>query len=218
MQSDIELAQHLCIDWLKLWSSETILVSCPAQPVQIWNLPDLRFPEKKTNGMEWASTRFHESDEGGLIQKNGHPIPREIELSRSKSFARNVRLFLPCLVYSCWCNPQNIYSYLYSRSLPPTARFPAERSVLCIFFVSCVSHLRPIVLNVLHYQVHLLQCCHPVNACGHEGSFHLSPVLALWTSIAMQVHHSYKSSTILILLTFFGVALYAIGPLFLQPV
>ena len=31
--------------------------------------------------------------------------------------------------------------------------------------------------NVLGYQSHLLQRCHP--ACGHEGSSHLSPVLTL---------------------------------------
>ena len=40
-----------------------------------------------------------------------------------------------------------------------------------------VSHLRPMGLNVLGYHSHLLQRCHP--AYGHEGSFHLSPVLAL---------------------------------------
>ena len=31
-------------------------------------------------------------------------------------------------------------------------------------------------LNVLGYKSHLQQRCHP--ACGHEGSSHLSPVLA----------------------------------------
>ena len=34
---------------------------------------------------------------------------------------------------------------------------------------------------------------HP--ACGHEGSSHLSPVHALQFFIAMQVPHSYNSST-----------------------
>ena len=34
---------------------------------------------------------------------------------------------------------------------------------------------------------------HP--ACGHEGSSHLSPVHALQFFIAMQVQHSYNSST-----------------------
>ena len=36
-------------------------------------------------------------------------------------------------------------------------------------------------LNVLGYQSHPLQRCHPVTvtACGHGGSSHLSPVLAL---------------------------------------
>ena len=34
---------------------------------------------------------------------------------------------------------------------------------------------------------------HP--ACGHKGSFHLSPVHALQFFIAMQVQHSYNSST-----------------------
>ena len=33
-------------------------------------------------------------------------------------------------------------------------------------------------LNVLGYESHLLQRCHPVNACGHEGPSHLSPILA----------------------------------------
>ena len=35
--------------------------------------------------------------------------------------------------------------------------------------------------------------CHP--ACGHKGSSHLSPVHALQFFIAMQVQHSYNSST-----------------------
>ena len=44
-------------------------------------------------------------------------------------------------------------------------------------------------LNVLSYQFHLSQCCHP--ACGHEGSCHLSPVLALPTfKHDMRVQHS----------------------------
>ena len=34
---------------------------------------------------------------------------------------------------------------------------------------------------------------HP--ACGHKGSFHLSPVHALQFFIAMQIQHSYNSST-----------------------
>ena len=34
---------------------------------------------------------------------------------------------------------------------------------------------------------------HP--ACGHKGSSHLSPVHALRCFIAMQVQHSYNSST-----------------------
>ena len=34
---------------------------------------------------------------------------------------------------------------------------------------------------------------HP--ACGHKGSSHLSPVYALQFFIAMQVQHSYNSST-----------------------
>ena len=38
--------------------------------------------------------------------------------------------------------------------------------------VVVVSHLRPMGLNVLGYQFHLLQHCHPV--CGHEGYSHLS--------------------------------------------
>ena len=52
------------------------------------------------------------------------------------------------------------------------------RSCVCVFFVS---HLRPMGFNVLSYQSHLLQRYHPVtvNACGHEGSFHLFPVIAL---------------------------------------
>ena len=40
-------------------------------------------------------------------------------------------------------------------------------------------------LNVLGCQSHQLQRCLPVNACGHEGSSHLSPVLALRIFIAM---------------------------------
>ena len=40
--------------------------------------------------------------------------------------------------------------------------------------------------NVQDYQSSLLQRCHP--ACGHEGSSHLSPVLALQFFIAMQVN------------------------------
>ena len=47
------------------------------------------------------------------------------------------------------------------------------------YVVLFVSPSRPMGLNVLGYQSHLLQRCHP--ACGHEGSSHisLSPVLAL---------------------------------------
>ena len=58
-----------------------------------------------------------------------------------------------------------------------------------------VFELRPMGLDVLGYQSHLLQRCHP--ACGHEGSSHLSPVLALRFLIAMmmQGQHSYNSST-----------------------
>ena len=44
-----------------------------------------------------------------------------------------------------------------------------------------------------HQRSHLLQCCH--SACGHEGSSHLSPVLALRVFIGMQVQHSYSSSS-----------------------
>ena len=45
------------------------------------------------------------------------------------------------------------------------------------FMFFFVSHLRPMGLNVLGYQPHLLQRCY--RACGREGSSHLSPVLAL---------------------------------------
>ena len=38
------------------------------------------------------------------------------------------------------------------------------------FFVSFVHHLWLMGLNVLGYQSHLMQRCHP--ACGHEGSSH----------------------------------------------
>ena len=54
------------------------------------------------------------------------------------------------------------------------------------------SYLRSMGLKVLGYRSHLLQRCHP--ACGHEGSSHLSAVLALWVFIAKQVQHSYSSS------------------------
>ena len=57
----------------------------------------------------------------------------------------------------------------------------------------CVSHSRPMGVNVLGYQSQLLQRCHPV--CGHEGSSHLSPVLALRFFIAMHVQYPYNSST-----------------------
>ena len=46
---------------------------------------------------------------------------------------------------------------------------------LCLFFLLFIQ-LRPMGLNVLGYQSHLLQRCHP--ACGQEGSSHLSPVHA----------------------------------------
>ena len=50
--------------------------------------------------------------------------------------------------------------------------------------VSCQSH----ILQRFHH--------HPVNACGHEGCSHLSPFLALWFFIAVQVvQHSYSSTT-----------------------
>ena len=47
--------------------------------------------------------------------------------------------------------------------------------------------------NVLDYQSHPLQRCHP--ACGYEGSSHLFPFFAIWFFIAMQVQHSYNLST-----------------------
>ena len=59
--------------------------------------------------------------------------------------------------------------------------------------IQAVYYLRPMNLSVLGYQSHLLQRCHPT--CGHEGSFHLSQVLALRTFFVMQVQHSYNSST-----------------------
>ena len=43
----------------------------------------------------------------------------------------------------------------------------------CLF----VSYLRPMGLDELGYQSHLLQRCDPV--CGHEGSSYLNPALAL---------------------------------------
>ena len=54
-----------------------------------------------------------------------------------------------------------------------------RRSIFCLpktmfVLVWIVSHLRPMVLSVLGYQSQLLQRCHPVNACGHEGPSHLS--------------------------------------------
>ena len=70
-----------------------------------------------------------------------------------------------------------------------------DRLIVCLFCLF-VSHLWRMGLNVLGYQSHLLQRCHhhpvivTVNACGHEGYFHLSPVLALRFFIAMRVHHS----------------------------
>ena len=69
-----------------------------------------------------------------------------------------------------------------------------------VFFLVCsyssfVSpSLWPMGLSVLGYESHLLlQRCHP--ACGHEGSSNLSPVLALQNFTALQVQHSYNSST-----------------------
>ena len=64
---------------------------------------------------------------------------------------------------------------------------------LFVFASLLVSHLRSMGLNGLGYQPHLLQRCY--SACSHEGSFHLSPVLALLYFVAMLVQHSYISST-----------------------
>ena len=50
----------------------------------------------------------------------------------------------------------------------------AFTSIVTAFLLD--SHLRSTGLNVLGYQSHVLQLCHP--ACGHEGSSYLSPVLA----------------------------------------
>ena len=43
-----------------------------------------------------------------------------------------------------------------------------------VIYILFVSRLRPMIkdLNVLGYQSHLLQCCHPT--CGHEASSHLT--------------------------------------------
>ena len=65
-------------------------------------------------------------------------------------------------------------------------------SISFVLFVLFVSYLQPMGISVLDYQSHLLQHCHL--AYGHEGSSHLSPVLALRFFIALQVQHSYNSS------------------------
>ena len=59
----------------------------------------------------------------------------------------------------------------------------------CLF----VSYVRLIGLNVLAYQSHLLQRCHP--ACGHPRISPSLPGSTLRFFIAMQVQHSYTSST-----------------------
>ena len=58
--------------------------------------------------------------------------------------------------------------------------------VLFFSFFSFFSSFISLIADGLHHY-------HP--ACGHKGSFHLSQVHALQFFIAMQVQHSYKSST-----------------------
>ena len=50
--------------------------------------------------------------------------------------------------------------------------------VLCIYLYLFISDLRPIGPNVLGYQSHLLQRCHPATVVTKDLSSHLSPVLA----------------------------------------
>ena len=57
--------------------------------------------------------------------------------------------------------------------------------------------MRPLFFLILFFSISLIadgpHHYHP--ACGHKGSSHLSPVHALQFFIAMQVQHSYNSST-----------------------
>ena len=57
-------------------------------------------------------------------------------------------------------------------------RYTASKLFMMIDF-PLICPLRPmgISISVLGYHINLLKCYHP--ACGHEGSSHLSPVLAL---------------------------------------
>ena len=87
-------------------------------------------------------------------------------------------------------------SFFRSNSHPPTGGtnecslewgWQGRIEQLCLLCLLFVSHLRPMGLNVLSYQSHLLQRCHPASL--------LSPVLALRIFIAMKVQGSYNSST-----------------------
>ena len=76
------------------------------------------------------------------------------------------------LTYARWTHSaRTSYDHLY-------ILYAGEECCTNVCFVRLVlSYLQPMSINVLCYQSHLLQRCHPF--CGHEGLSYLSPVFAL---------------------------------------
>ena len=84
---------------------------------------------------------------------------------------------------ACWYMYLCVYGHTFSKSMDPPGMVanPARGQLFFSFF----SFISLIADGPHHY--------HP--ACGHKGASHLSPVHALQFFIAMQVQHSYNSST-----------------------
>ena len=116
------------------------------------------------------------------LRQKQQPNPFKPEISSKMSFTRNARR-----VHVSGTKCGRIDKNLDLRTIISTEGSHtsyvrgARACLLCI-----------LGLNLLGYQSHLLQRCHP--ACGHEGSSHIYPVLALRIFISMQVEHSYNSS------------------------
>ena len=118
----------------------------------------------------------HSEQERGLGWGGGVMREQRVEGARWKIGVRMQEYVVSTKQYKCcWSGP----SELRSMSLPNLPHVEVFFSFLFFSFISLIAD------EPHHY--------HP--ACGHKGSSHLSPVHALQIFIAMQVQHSYNSST-----------------------
>ena len=116
---------------------------------------------------------------------------------------RAVTSTVPLVAHRRKVLPGNIYR-LYSFSIKPQLNFTTVYCVpvIILYFqtvpVELVGCSTPPILSVSFFSLISLIADGPHHyhpACGHKGSSHLSPLHALQFFIAMQVQHSYSSST-----------------------